>query len=92
MIMEALYTVSQNFTIEYQSFYNLIQTVYEDQEFEMFETDDELLNYCYGVAGTVGEVLTPVLAEQPNEETYRIARKQRSTSNNQYFKRRRRRF
>ena len=45
MIMEALYTVSQNFTIEYQSFYNLIQTVYEDQEFEMFETDDELLNY-----------------------------------------------
>ena len=75
MIMEALYTVSQNFTIEYQSFYNLIQTVYEDQEFEMFETDDELLNYCYGVAGTVGEVLTPVLAEQPNEETYRIARK-----------------
>lgn len=41
----------------------------------MFETDDELLNYCYGVAGTVGEVLTPVLAEQPNEETYRIARK-----------------
>lgn len=75
MIMEALYTVSQNFTIEYQSFYNLIQTVYEDQDFEMFETDDELLNYCYGVAGTVGEVLTPVLAEQPNEETYRIARK-----------------
>ena len=75
MIMEALYTVSQNFTIEYQSFYNLIQTVYEDQDFEMFETDDELLNYCYGVAGTVGEVLTPVLAEQPNKETYRIARK-----------------
>ncbi len=75
MIMEALYTVSQNFTIEYQSFYNLIQTVYEDQDFEMFETDNELLNYCYGVAGTVGEVLTPVLAEQPNEETYRIARK-----------------
>lgn len=75
IIMEALYTVSQNFTIEYQSFYNLIQTVYEDQDFEMFETDDELLNYCYGVAGTVGEVLTPVLAEQPNEETYRIARK-----------------
>lgn len=75
MIMKALYSVSQQFTIEYQSFYNLIHTVFEDQNFEMFETDEALLNYCYGVAGTVGVVLTPVLANDANKETYRIARK-----------------
>ena len=74
-IMVALYVVSQHYTIEYQSFYNLIQSVYEDQNFEMFETDEALLNYCYGVAGTVGEVLTPVLAQSPNKETYATARK-----------------
>lgn len=75
LIMEALNTISQQFTLKYQSFYNLIQTVFEDQNFEMFETDEALLNYCYGVAGTVGEVLTPVLAHEPDKETYQIARK-----------------
>ncbi|MEJ7432907.1 squalene/phytoene synthase family protein, partial [Staphylococcus warneri] len=33
------------------------------------------LDYCYGVAGTVGEVLTPILAQQPTTETFRVARK-----------------
>ena len=34
-----------------------------------------MLDYCYGVAGTVGEVLTPILAQQPTTETFRVARK-----------------
>ena len=51
-----------NIKYRFQSFYNLIDTVYKDQHFTMFETDAELFGYCYGVAaGTVGEVLTPIL-------------------------------
>ncbi len=52
-----------------QSFYNLIDTVYKDQHFTMFETDAELFGYCYGVAGTVGEVLTPILSDHETHRT-----------------------
>lgn len=73
-IMSALHEVSQQFNIKYESFYHLIRTVRQDQDFKMFATDEELMQYCYGVAGTVGELLTPLLAENPNEKTYHIAR------------------
>lgn len=34
----------------------------------MFETDRGLLDYCYGVAGTVGVLLIPILATPPSDE------------------------
>lgn len=73
-MMLALQVVAQRYPINYQSFYNLIDTVYADQNFTQFKTDDALLEYCYGVAGTVGEVLTPILSHNPTEHTYDIAR------------------
>ncbi len=73
-IMAALVHVSKHFQVGYQSFYNLINTVYQDQNFEIFDTDDALFDYCYGVAGTVGELLTPILASTPNDKTYHVAR------------------
>ena len=73
-IMLAFYDTSQNYKMEYQSFYNLIESVFEDEHFEMFVKDEELMRYCYGVAGIVGEVLSPILAEQPSDETYEVAR------------------
>lgn len=73
-IMCALQDVAKQYDLSYQSFYNLIDTVYEDETFIMFDTDEDLLHYCYGVAGTVGEVLTPILSEQPTAHTYDIAR------------------
>lgn len=73
-IMLAFYDTSQNYKMEYQSFYNLIESVFEDEHFEMFVKDEELMRYCYGVAGTVGEVLSPILTEQPSHETYEVAR------------------
>ncbi|MGT2356923.1 squalene/phytoene synthase family protein [Staphylococcus aureus] len=54
-IMMALQHVAQHKNIAFRvPFYNLIDTVYKDQHFTMFETDAELFGYCYGVAGTVG--------------------------------------
>ncbi|SUJ02778.1 dehydrosqualene synthase [Staphylococcus aureus] len=41
----------------------------------MFETDAELFGYCYGVAGTVGEVLTPILSDHETHQTYDVARR-----------------
>lgn len=73
-IILAFYDTSQNYKMEYQSFYNLIESVFEDEHFEMFVNDEELMRYCYGVAGTVGEVLSPILTEQPSDETYEVAR------------------
>ncbi|MEJ7454000.1 dehydrosqualene synthase, partial [Staphylococcus xylosus] len=35
-IMLAFYDTSQNYKMEYQSFYNLIESVFEDEHFEMF--------------------------------------------------------
>ncbi len=56
-------------------FYNLIDTVYKDQHFTMFETDAELFGYCYGVAGTVGEVLMLILSDHETHQTYDVARR-----------------
>lgn len=39
-----------------------------DLSFTRYETMDQLKNYCYLVAGTVGEMLLPVLREDQNEE------------------------
>ncbi|MBE5660985.1 phytoene/squalene synthase family protein [Staphylococcus sp. SS21] len=74
-IMLALQYVAQHNQIAFQSFYNLIDTVYKDQHFTMFETDTELFGYCYGVAGTVGEVLTPILSDCTTQQTYDVARR-----------------
>ena len=73
--MMALQHVAQHKNIAFQSFYNLIDTVYKDQQFTMFETDAELFGYCYGVAGTVGEVLTPILSDHETHQTYDVARR-----------------
>ena len=84
-IMMALQHVAQHKNIAFQSFYNLIDTVYKDQQFTMFETDAELFGYCYGVAGTVGEVLTPILSDHETHQTYDVAR--RLGESLQYIKR-----
>ena len=54
--------------MNFQALYDLIDTVEADQHFEMFETDRGLLDYCYGVAGTVGVLLIPILATPPSDE------------------------
>lgn len=74
LIMLAFLDASKQYKMEYQSLYNLIHAVSEDEDFEMFKEDKDLMGYCYGVAGTVGEILTPILTEHPDEETYEVSR------------------
>lgn len=69
-IMTAFADTAQTFPMNYYALYELIDTVMNDQSFTMFDTDDALMEYCYGVAGTVGVLLIPVLSTSPTKETY----------------------
>ncbi|UDI77433.1 phytoene/squalene synthase family protein [Staphylococcus taiwanensis] len=69
-IMTAFADTATHFQMNYQALYDLIDTVEADQHFEMFETDRGLLDYCYGVAGTVGVLLIPILSTPPTDEAY----------------------
>ena len=68
--MTAFADTAQTFPMNYYALYELIDTVMNDQSFTMFDTDDALMEYCYGVAGTVGVLLIPVLSTSPTKETY----------------------
>ena len=69
-IMTAFADTAQTFQMNFYALYELIDTVMNDQSFTMFDTDDALMEYCYGVAGTVGVLLIPVLSTSPTKETY----------------------
>lgn len=61
-IMNALSNTLDTYTIPKKPFESLIQYVKEDLDLKVIQTDSDLYDYCYGVAGTVGELLTPILA------------------------------
>lgn len=48
----------------YQPFYDMIKGQEMDYAFNEIKTEEDLLNYCYYVAGTVGLMLTPVLSSK----------------------------
>ena len=50
----------------------------------MFETDRGLLDYCYGVAGTVGVLLIPILATPPSDEAYEYGKQLGEASINEH--------
>ena len=61
-IMNALNDTLNIYAIPQKPFKTLIQYVKEDLDLKIIQTDLDLYDYCYGVAGTVGELLTPILA------------------------------
>ncbi|WP_254259913.1 phytoene/squalene synthase family protein [Listeria fleischmannii] len=58
----ALNDTFKNYSFEKTPFLALIETVKGDLSFKQPETDESLMAYCYGAAGTVGEMLLPILA------------------------------
>lgn len=61
-IMNALNDTLKTYAIPQNPFKSLIQYVKGDLDLKIIKTDSDLYDYCYGVAGTVGELLTPILA------------------------------
>ncbi len=72
-IMNALSNTLDTYTIPKKPFESLIQYVKEDLDLKVIQTDLDLYDYCYGVAGTVGELLTPILASS-NKNSFEQAK------------------
>ncbi|MCJ0941300.1 phytoene/squalene synthase family protein [Mammaliicoccus sciuri] len=72
-IMNALSNTLDTYTIPKKPFESLIQYVKEDLDLKVIQTDSDLYDYCYGVAGTVGELLTPILASS-NKNSFEQAK------------------
>ncbi|MGW8042154.1 phytoene/squalene synthase family protein [Staphylococcus shinii] len=72
-IMNALNDTLNTYAIPQNPFKSLIQYVKGDLDLKIIQTDSDLYDYCYGVAGTVGELLTPILAAS-NENNFEQAK------------------
>ena len=72
-IMNALNDTLNTYAIPQNPFKSLIQYVKGDLDLKVIRTDSDLYDYCYGVAGTVGELLTPILAAS-NENNFEQAK------------------
>lgn len=72
-IMNALSNTLNTYSIPKKPFESLIQYVKKDLVLKEMQTDSDLFEYCYGVAGTVGELLTPILASS-NKNSFEQAK------------------
>lgn len=72
-IMNALSNTLNTYSIPKKPFESLIQYVKKDLVLKEIQTDSDLYEYCYGVAGTVGELLTPILASS-NKNSFEQAK------------------
>ncbi len=61
-VYRALADVDKTFGIDYEAFDAMFTGQYQDLSFSQPETEADLLDYCYYVAGSVGHMLLPVLA------------------------------
>jgi len=53
---------------DYKPFYDMIIGQKMDLHFKEYQTEEDLLKYCYHVAGTVGLMMIPILAIQNKDE------------------------
>lgn len=58
---------------DYKPFYEMIEGQKMDVDFKGYETEEDLLTYCYHVAGTVGLMLIPILAHRHQHELNEFA-------------------
>lgn len=58
---------------DYQPFYDMIKGQEMDLNFKGYETEEELLVYCYHVAGSVGLMLLPILSKENKHKLIEFA-------------------
>lgn len=61
-IYRALHDVDLRFGLDYQAMDDMFKGQFEDLRFIQPENDQEFLEYCYKVAGSVGLMLLPIVA------------------------------
>lgn len=66
-VWRALSVVFQLYPMDFQAFYDMIKGQEMDAVFVQPETQEELEDYCYYVAGSVGLMLLPLLTKEPEK-------------------------
>lgn len=72
-LWRALGEVFKNYDMDIKPFFQMIEGQLMDSDFKNIETQEELINYCYYVAGTVGLMILPILATSNHKELEEIA-------------------
>ena len=72
-LWRALGEVFKNYDMDIKPFFEMIDGQLMDANFKNIETQDELINYCYYVAGTVGLMILPILSTKHHKELEEIA-------------------
>ena len=72
-LWRALGEVFKNYDMDIKPFFEMIDGQLMDANFKNIETQDELLNYCYYVAGTVGLMILPILSTKHHKELKEVA-------------------
>jgi 15-cis-phytoene synthase len=67
-VWRALRDVFNKYDMEIKPFYDMIEGQYKDAHFENIKTDEELYEYCYYVAGTVGIMILPIIAQKNHKK------------------------
>lgn len=62
----------QEFEVPRQALFDQIDGQLMDLSFEPFKSQEELYKYCSLVAGSVGRMLLPMLADSPNQDLYKV--------------------
>ena len=72
-LWRALGEVFEKYDMNIKPFFEMIEGQLMDANFKNIETQDELTNYCYYVAGTVGLMILPILSTKHHKELEEIA-------------------
>jgi 15-cis-phytoene synthase len=66
-LWKALRKVFSSYAMDIKPFYQMLEGQEMNSDFKDFKTQEDLLNYCYLVAGTVGLMILPVLSSKNYE-------------------------
>lgn len=66
-IYRTLYDINRIFPIDKKAVNAMFEGQIYDINFKQFTTDEELLTYCYNVAGSVGHMILPIIATKNKE-------------------------
>ncbi|UYO99133.1 squalene/phytoene synthase family protein [Oceanotoga sp. DSM 15011] len=66
-LWRALKDVFNKYNMKLKPFYEMIQGQEMDIQFKQPQTQEDLMKYCYYVAGTVGNMIIPIIASKNSE-------------------------
>lgn len=72
-LWRALRWAFDTFSLDIEPFFAMIRGQRQDVDFHQPQTRQELLDYCYLVAGTVGLMILPLLCEKPSQQVRQTA-------------------